>query len=106
MDLHVIDLDEARQGDPAFDLAHFRSYVQLLGGEQTPGGLADAFLEEYAAATGWTDHGSLAPFEAYAWLKIARQWTAAAAPFRAGSAARRRTGVEHALMRGTACLSG
>ena len=104
-DLHVIDLDEARQGDPAFDLAHFRSYVQLLGGEQAPGGLADAFLEEYAAATGWADHGSLAPFEAYAWLKIARQWTAAAAPFRAGSA-RRRTGVEHALMRGTACLSG
>jgi aminoglycoside phosphotransferase (APT) family kinase protein len=106
MDLHVIDLDEARQGDPAFDLAHFRSYVQLLEGEQAPGALADAFLEEYAAATGWTDRGSLAPFEAYAWLKIARQWTAAAAPFRAGSAARRRTGVEHALMRGTACLSG
>jgi aminoglycoside phosphotransferase (APT) family kinase protein len=106
-DLHVIDLDEARLGDAAFDLGHFRAYVQLLEGKDAPPGtLATAFLEEYAAATGWVDRGTLAAFEAYAWLKIARQWTAAAAPFRAGSPARRRTGVEHALVRGTACLNG
>jgi aminoglycoside phosphotransferase (APT) family kinase protein len=102
--LHVIDLDEARQGDPAFDLGHFSAYAALLD-RGRPAVLASAFLEEYAAATGWVDRGSLASFRAYAWLKIARQWASGAAPFRAATAARRRAGVEQALAGGLRCLS-
>lgn len=99
--VHVLDLDEARQGDPAFDLGHFRAYAELLRDGPS---LAADFLEEYAAVTGWVDRGSLRSFEAYAWLKIARQWAAGAAPFRNADAALRRAGIEHALERGLACL--
>ena len=35
----VIDLDEARQGDRAFDLAHFCAYLELHGDrERNPAG--------------------------------------------------------------------
>ena len=102
--LHVIDLDEARQGDPAFDLGHFSAYADLLDGEE-PGALAVTFLDEYAAVTGWADTGSLASFQAYAWLKIARQWASGAALFRAATPEQRRSGVEQALAGGLRCLS-
>jgi aminoglycoside phosphotransferase (APT) family kinase protein len=99
--VHVVDLDEARQGDPAFDLAHFRAYAALLGDGTS---LATAFLQEYAAVTGWEDQGNLRSFEAYAWLKIARQWVTGAALFRGAPSARRREGTEQALAKGVACL--
>jgi Ser/Thr protein kinase RdoA (MazF antagonist) len=104
-ELHVIDFDEARQGDRAFDLAHFSVYAQLMEGGEAPGALVAAFLEEYAAASGWPQRGTLSAFQAYAWLKVARQWTVAASPFRDGSPARRRAGVDHALEKGVRCLS-
>jgi len=111
----VIDLDEARQGDAAFDIAHFCAYVELLMGVPADHGsegtlsaasLASAFVEEYAAATGWADTGSVAGFTAYTWLKIAKQWATAAGPCRGASAEQRLDGVADALGRGESCLSG
>ncbi len=97
----VIDLDEARQGDAAFDIAHFCAYVELLMGAPadhgsedaaSTAGLESAFVEEYAAATGWADGGSVAGFTAYTWLKIAKQWATAAGPCRGASAEQRLDG--------------
>jgi aminoglycoside phosphotransferase (APT) family kinase protein len=111
----VIDLDEARQGDAAFDIAHFCAYVELLmvvpadtGSEATlsAASLVSAFVEEYAAATGWADGGSVAGFTAYTWLKIAKQWATAAGPCRGASPEQRLDGVADALGRGESCLSG
>lgn len=111
----VIDLDEARQGDAAFDIAHFCAYVELLmrvpaddGSEGTlsAASLVSAFVEEYAAATGWADGGSVAGFTAYTWLKIAKQWATAAGPCRGASAEQRLDGVADALGRGQSCLNG
>ena len=74
----VIDLDEARMGDPAFDVAHFCTYLDQLGASH----LVEWFLDSYSAASGWVDKGSLAPFRAYTCLKIAKQAVAGSGPFR------------------------
>jgi aminoglycoside phosphotransferase (APT) family kinase protein len=74
----VIDLDEARLGDPAFDVAHFSANLRLLalrrrtargGGEQ----LERAFVDAYAARTGYAQDARHRWFAAYTCLKIARQ---------------------------------
>ena len=75
----VIDLDEARMGDPAFDVAHFCSYLEQLGAHPT---LVKEFLDTYSTATGWADKGSFAPFSAYTCLKIAKQAVSGSGPFR------------------------
>ena len=76
----VIDLDEARQGERAFDLAHFCAYLELQGDHGGDG--REAFLDEYARLTGWVDDGSLAQYGAYTWLKIAKQSALRSGPFR------------------------
>jgi aminoglycoside phosphotransferase (APT) family kinase protein len=103
--LSVIDLDEARDGDPTFDVAHFCCYLELLSPD---GGRAarDAFLEEYVGATGWQDPGSHAAFSAYTWLKIAKQHAVGSGPQQALPAGRRGDEVARALARGARCLSG
>jgi aminoglycoside phosphotransferase (APT) family kinase protein len=103
--VRVVDFDEARQGDPAFDLAHFTAYAELLGTEPLASALSARFLEAYAAATDWVDHGSFAAFRAYACLKIARQWATGSGPCRGEPLARRRAGVEQALERGLTWLN-
>jgi hypothetical protein len=95
----VIDLDEARHGDRAFDLAHFCAYLELEGDS---GAGRDAFLSEYSLLTGWADDGSLARYGAYTWLKIAKQLALRSGPCR--------TRIEDwdvgdALARGMACLA-
>ena len=102
----VIDLDEARRGDPAYDVAHFCAYLSLAFGEPAGDGLADLFVREYTAATGWRDRGGLEPFLAYTWLKIAKQWAMRSGPCRDASPAERATGAALALGRGWACLNG
>lgn len=77
-DIRVIDFDEVRLGDPAFDLGHFCAYLRVLG---DPLGidrsrvtlLQDRFLDAYRRATGWTWDDRLPTFIAYGCLKIARQ---------------------------------
>ena len=95
----VIDLDEARMGDPAFDVAHFCTYLAQLG---APASAVEEFLDAYSTATGWADKGSLAPFRAYTCLKIAKQAVAGSGPFRLEDEKRRLTIADAALARGTA----
>ena len=67
-DLFVIDLDEARCGDPTFDVAHFcatsscswRACRPRLTGALSAASLVTPSFAEYAAATGWQDGGSVA----------------------------------------------
>ncbi len=93
----VIDLDEARMGDPAFDVAHFCTYLDQLGASH----LVEWFLDSYSAASGWVDKGSLAPFRAYACLKIAKQAVAGSGPFRDVDRAQRLDIADAAIARGT-----
>jgi hypothetical protein len=76
--LVVIDLDEARTGDPGFDVAHFAANLRLLElREGTSAGgageLETAFLDAYAARTGRPPGDAHRWFHAYTCLKIARQ---------------------------------
>ncbi len=104
-DVYVIDLDEARQGDPAFDVAHFCCYLELAPSDGSRGSVIAAFLEEYAGATGWMDKGTYAPFGAYTWLKIAKQWTVGSGPCRETPASQRVVEAQRALAKGEECLS-
>jgi aminoglycoside phosphotransferase (APT) family kinase protein len=100
---YVIDLDEARQGDPAFDLAHFCTYLEATG---RPAGADRAlFLEEYSEATGWSDGGTFAPFSAYTWLKVAKQCALASGPFATASPKDRLATLQRALTEGERWLS-
>jgi hypothetical protein len=74
----VIDLDEARAGDPGFDVAHFAANLRLLGlredtAARGAGELETAFLDAYAARTGHPPGDAHRWFHAYTCLKIARQ---------------------------------
>ena len=96
----VIDLDEARMGDAAFDVAHFCTYLDQLGASH----LVEWFIESYSAASGWVDKGSLAPFRAYTCLKIAKQAVAGSGPFRGVDREQRLDIADAALARGMACV--
>jgi aminoglycoside phosphotransferase (APT) family kinase protein len=100
----VLDLDEARMGDPAFDIAHFCSCLDMGRDGGSRGSLADAFRAEYVGATGWADQGSYVAFCAYTWLKLAKQCAVGSGPWRE-SGPGGRTAVEHALTEGARCLS-
>jgi aminoglycoside phosphotransferase (APT) family kinase protein len=102
--VYAIDLDEARYGEPALDVAHFCAYLSGPGRQpQQPSWLPDAFLEAYAESTGWTDPGSFAGYSAYSWLKIAKQLAMGTGPFGVEHPDRR-AAVAEALERGLACL--
>jgi hypothetical protein len=110
----VVDLDEARLGDPAFDLGHACAYLDEAQARRSgrepgadPAGRAwsEVFLEAYAAAAGPVDPVALASWRGYAWLKIARQLTSAAPPFQSAAGADRGARAADAITRGLACLS-
>lgn len=65
----VIDLDEARTGDPAFDVAHLRAYAIETGTER----VAEVFVSAYGALDGPEAELRLAYFHAYTLLKITKQ---------------------------------
>jgi aminoglycoside phosphotransferase (APT) family kinase protein len=108
----VIDLDEARHGDRAFDVAHFTTYLAAAGDSE--GTLAAAFVQEYAARTGrdglarvdpgnGPDGGAVPAWTAYTWLKIAKQLTVGSGPWPSDHPVRER-GPADAVERGLACL--
>jgi aminoglycoside phosphotransferase (APT) family kinase protein len=100
----AIDLDEARYGEPALDVAHFCAYLSGPGGKsQQPSSLSDAFLDAYVESTGWTDLASFDGYSAYSWLKIAKQLAVGSGPFGVEHPDRR-AAVAEALERGIACL--
>ena len=102
-DVYVIDLDEARHGDPTFDVAHFCSYLELLSAASS-GASRTAFIEEYVEATGWSDPGTYRSFCAYTWLKIAKQCEVGSGPHRTEPVDRREH-VARALDRGARWLA-
>jgi aminoglycoside phosphotransferase (APT) family kinase protein len=105
-DISVIDLDEARQGDPALDVAHFCTYLELRAMDHpAEGSLRDAFIDEYVAGTCWTDTGAFDAFRAYSWLKIAKQWVDGSGPGQGAPRAKRLAAAAEALTRGERCLS-
>jgi aminoglycoside phosphotransferase (APT) family kinase protein len=103
--LTVLDLDEARMGDPVFDVAHFCVYLESLGlaGSVNWPGMRREFLDSYTALTGMRLDRRFAVFSAYAWLKVARQLASGSGPWRPAGAARL-AGLQGALSKGAACL--
>ena len=74
----VIDFDEVRTGDPAFDVAHFGANLQLLAmrerlSKADAARLAAVFLIEYSAAAGDRAGRNYDFCYAYTCLKIAKQ---------------------------------
>lgn len=65
----VIDLDEARLGDPAFDVAHLCTYADETGSVVAK----DAFVQAYGDPGGPDVPRRLAFFGAYTLLKITKQ---------------------------------
>ena len=94
----VIDLDEARMGDPAFDVAHLCAYADEV--PEVAVQLAMPFLEAYGPVAGPDAGSRLAFFRAYTLLKITRQ----AVRGQAGEDVVQ-AGVAR-LDRGVACLPG
>jgi aminoglycoside phosphotransferase (APT) family kinase protein len=101
----VLDLDEARMGDPVLDVAHFCVYLELFGlaGSADWQAMRREFLDSYTALTGWRRDRRFGVFGAYAWLKVAKQLACGSGPWRpAGSA--RLAGLRGALGKGESCL--
>ncbi|MGA8044900.1 MAG: aminoglycoside phosphotransferase family protein [Dermatophilaceae bacterium] len=65
----VIDLDEARMGDPAFDVAHLSAYAEEAGARRA----GEAFVAAYGDLEGPDVTLRLAYFHAYTLLKITKQ---------------------------------
>jgi hypothetical protein len=104
--LAVIDLDEARAGDPAFDVAHFAANLRLLGlRERTAGGggLEAAFLDAYATRTGYVPDRRHRWCHAYTCLKIARQLSRGRGPAPAPAGAERERQLGLILDEGLRC---
>lgn len=76
--IRVIDFDEARLGDSAFDLGHFCAYLRVMelpldSAHRRVAWLQDRFLNAYRRSTGWNWDDRLSLFIAYGCLKIAWQ---------------------------------
>jgi aminoglycoside phosphotransferase (APT) family kinase protein len=97
----VLDLDEARMGDPALDVAHFTTYLEFLS---RPGATAAraAFLTAYGPLPGPAPERRRAFFAAHTCMKIAKQLVTGRGPL-AGPDGPELTAV---LRRGLACLDG
>jgi aminoglycoside phosphotransferase (APT) family kinase protein len=101
----VLDLDEARMGDPAMDLAHACTYLEV---SEYPGGAgaAAALRAAYGCLPGEGAPLRYAFFAAYTRMKIAKQLVTGRGPIRlpAGPAAART--LDTVLTGGVACLDG
>ena len=104
-DVVVLDLDEARMGDPALDVAHLTTYLDLSPWPGAPAARA-AFLAGYGPLPGPEPEARLAFFAAHTHLKIAKQLVAGRGPLAAPPARSGRAGVLAVLRRGLACLGG
>jgi aminoglycoside phosphotransferase (APT) family kinase protein len=99
----VIDLDEARMGDPAADVAHFCAYLDATG-RLDHSALHDAFLTGYGPLPGDAPELRVALHAARTALKIAKQLACGRGPLRPGGNPARAAALDAALARGWACL--
>jgi hypothetical protein len=104
----VIDLDEARAGDPAFDVAHYAANLRMLAirdampmGE--PGHLESAFLRAYQARTGYEIDARHEFVHAYTCVKIAKQLVTSRGPGPAPVGPQREAQVDQILREGLRC---
>jgi aminoglycoside phosphotransferase (APT) family kinase protein len=101
----VIDLDEARMGDPALDVAHVTTY---LDASSWPGARAAraAFLMAYGPLPGPAPQLRSAFFAAYTSLKIAKQVATGRGPLCAPGGQGRTPDLVAVLRKGSAWLAG
>jgi hypothetical protein len=101
----VLDLDEARMGDPALDVAHVITY---LDASAWPGAAAAraAFLRAYGPVPGPSPELRCAFFSACTSMKIAKQLVSGRGPVSAPSGSLRTALLDAVLRRGAACLGG
>jgi aminoglycoside phosphotransferase (APT) family kinase protein len=101
----VIDLDEARMGDPALDVAHLTTYLDACS---WPGARAAraAFLMAYGPLPGPSPQLRSAFFAAYTSLKIAKQLATGGGPLRAPGGSWRTPALVAILRKASACLAG
>ena len=97
----VLDLDEARMGDPALDVAHFTTYLDFLAHPEVTAVRA-AFVTAYGPLPGSAPERRTAFFAAHTCMKIAKQLVTGRGPL-AGPDGPAVTAV---LRRGLACLDG
>lgn len=101
----VLDLDEARMGDPASDVASAATYLDAA---PWPGAAAvrTAFLAAYGIPAGPDPARRLAFYSACTSMKIAKQLVTGRGPVLPASAAKRGAALTAVLRRGLACLNG
>ncbi|MDK3255743.1 phosphotransferase family protein [Blastococcus capsensis] len=99
----VIDLDEARMGDPALDVAHLTACLDAFPSPRAVE-IRAAFLDAYGALPGPAPEVRVAFFGAYTNLKIAKQLVTERGPVRPAPGQERATALTSALRRGVACL--
>jgi aminoglycoside phosphotransferase (APT) family kinase protein len=101
----VLDLDEARMGDPASDVA---SAVTYLEAAPWPGAqeMRTAFLAAYGIPAGPDPARRMAFYSACTSMKIAKQLVTGRGPVLPASGAQRAAGLTAILRRGLACLGG
>jgi len=107
----VIDVDEARAGDAALDVAHFCAYLRLLAlREGTPrDGMApveSAFLDAYASSVPYQPDSRHRFFLAYACMKIAKQLVRGRGPTPAPHGAELTRQLELIIEEGLRCSAG
>jgi aminoglycoside phosphotransferase (APT) family kinase protein len=100
----VVDLDEARMGDPAYDVAHMTAYLAV---DPASGASAAArFVREYGDLSGPDPQARLAFFAALTHLKMAKQLLRGSGPRRPLPGRDAVSLAQESLERGLACLAG
>jgi aminoglycoside phosphotransferase (APT) family kinase protein len=101
----VLDLDEARMGDPALDVAHFATYLDL---SPLPGAARarDVFLAGYGPLPGPSPELRAAFYSAYTCMKIAKQLVTGRGPLPSPPGHWQAATLGAVLSRGSTCLDG
>jgi hypothetical protein len=100
----VIDLDEARMGDPAIDVAHFCAYLDASR-RPAASAMRDAFLAGYGLVPGAASELRVRFYAAYTAIKIAKQFVGGTGPLRPPAGPARAAALDRVLARGLACLA-
>jgi aminoglycoside phosphotransferase (APT) family kinase protein len=103
--LVVLDLDEARMGDPALDVAHFTAYLDASPWPGAPAARA-AFLDTYGPLAGPAAEARTAFFAAFTNMKIAKQLVTGRGPVLPAEGRARTDLLAAVLQRGLTCLDG